>query len=863
MDRKRYNRESNNAQYDVYKLQDLTIDQEYLYGKSRDMWAVISDPPYIKAGGQVQIASNPLRVNIGGTIAFDSEFFEINAPPVSNYALLDYTPNVNNYLTVHYNTLEDVSSTRTTYKNTSLTYYAYRSDSFQYQWKLAAPIEPQITGNIAQNYNITKDLNNIILFATNQSSPEYSITLSTNVASITSDDIGSGSVIVYNGVNDLFNFTVDTFSYSLSLTGIVSGQLFTLSGLATQINTLAFAQNVLLTNPIAFAIDGENKIRITSPRDATPIAQKKVLISAGTANTLLGLSENDISIETPVKSAENIVDEINLATSPEVTATVFGGNRVKIKAGDPAGYITLMPVNHSVYSTLGMTEGTVFGAEQIDFTNDVILATAHINTSGALVLDTNTRTHGIRVVDGNDGWKETFDFSFGSGDIIYTETFTLASHTYVVGSNELEVHTNGKYLHIGKDFDEVGVVGTRSTQFTVYEVRFGDTIEAKIPSSSPSNFPTKIVKSDGNVVVLGFTELNFAPEFTVTLNSFGGADIKASLISGAVMNHAFNHEFGGNDELNVNNLTGLLLQPQKTNFYVEGALLYSRPGINLTGAGYTISDNTSGYVTINIPETKHTNIDGDAIIKLGYTGGSVFDSIVVQATDNSNLWQVTINDFGQLETELLSSGTPSNYIIQSENGSLWLLDIEDVFGSGEIKTSLQVSGFPLNFSIRAPNTKAYGIRVENDGTVYTLDPITEFIIERPDTEPVYRLDSHGIAYFNIFNVDATSGDIAFLPAASDTSGGIALVNTSGVLDMLVSNGTVWRDFFQAARKAVFTQALPLATWTFTHSLNTDDYIVTVKDLLGNVIIPNSISCGFNTITVTFTLPTTGKVVIIG
>lgn len=864
MDRKRYNRESNVASQDVYRLQDLKTDHEYLNGKARDIWTVISDPPYIKDGGTVVIGSNPLRVTVAPVIAFDADFNEINGTALTNYPLLEYTPNVNNYLTIKYNTLEDVSSLRSAYKNNALSYNAYRNDSFRYQWKLAAPIEPQITGTIVETYNITKDVNNKVLFSTNVSNPEYEITLTTSVASITGDNIGSGSVIVYDSVNDALNFTLDTFTYNLDLTGVVSGQLFTLSGLATQINTLAFAQNLLLVDDIAFVVTGENKIRLTSPRDATPIAQKKVLILSGSANTLLGFSENDISVETTPRTAENIVDEINLATFPEVTASVVGGNKVKLQAQDPAGYITLMPINHSVYSTLGMTSGTVYGAEQIDFNKDVILTTAKINTSGALELSTTNRTHSIRVVDGNEGWKETFEFTSGSGDVIYTETFTLTNNSYVVGANELEVHTNGKYLHIGRDFDEVGSIGTRSIQFTVLEVRQNDVIEAKIPSSSPSNFPTKIVKSDGNIVVLGFTELNFAPEFTVTLNGLGGADISAGFISGAVMNHAFNHEYGGSDPINVNNLQGLLLNPQKTNFYVEGALLYSRPAINLTGTGFTIQDNiASGFVTINIPETQHTNIDGNAIIKLGYTGGAVFDSIIVQGTDTLDLWQITINDFGQLETELLSSGTPSNYIIEAENNSLWLLDVENVFGSGAIKTSLQVSGTPLLFAIRAPNTKAYGIRVENDGTLYALDPVTDFEIQRPDAEVVYRLDSNGIAYFNIFDFDAPSGSIASLPPASFASGGIALLNTSGVLDMMTSDGVEWYEFFGAARKFVYTQNLPSATWSFSHNLNTSDYVVTVKDLLGNVVIPNNILCNFNSTVVTFTLPTTGKVVLIG
>ncbi len=863
MDRKRFNRESQNAQYDIYKLQDLTIDQEYLNGKARDIWHIMSDPPYIKDGGEVQIATNPLRVNISPTIAFDSEFNEINGPAVTNYALLEYTPYVNNYLTLNYTTIEDVSSLRTTYKYNTLTYNAYRNDSFTYQWKLAAPIEPQITGTIAGSYNITKDVNNKILFATNVSTPEYAVTLTPNVASITSDDLGSSSVTLYNGTNDALNFIIDTFSYSLSLTGVVSGQVFTLSGLCTQINSLAYAQNLLLTNPIAFVISNENKIRLTSPRDATPIALKQVQILAGSANTTLGFSTNDLSVETPARTAQNIVDEVNLTTFPEVTSSTFSTTKVKLHAQDPAGYITLMPVDHSVYSTLGMSEGTVFGALQIDFTNDIILSTAYIDGSGYLNLSSVNRTHGIKLVDGNDGWRETFNFTAGSGDVIYTETFTLTSHNYVVGANELEIHNNGKYLHIGKDFDEVGLTGNRSTEFIVYQVRYGDTIEAKIPSSSPSNFPTKIVKNDGNVIVLGFTELNFAPEFSVTANSNGGADISAGFISGAVMNHVFNHEFGGQDELNVNNLQGLLVQPQKTNFFVEGALLFSETGINLTGAGYTIADTTSGYVSINIPETKHTNIDGNAIIKLGYTGGAVFESIIVQDTQTSDLWQITINDDGQLITEQIFSGTPSTYIIEAENSTLWMLDVENVFGSGEIKTSLVTSGTPLNFSIVAPNTLAYGIRVENDGTLYALDPITRFEIQRNDATPIYKLDSNGIAYFNIFNINATSGDIAYLPPANVASGGIALLNSSGVLDLVVSDGSSWNDFFQAARKRVFTQALPLATWTFSHTLNTDDYVVTVKDLTGNVIIPNNILCQYNSITVSFTLPATGKVIIIG
>lgn len=406
-DRKRYNRFIPGFPYDStvkYNFQDYVFDNEYLEFKPRDIWVAAGDPPYIVNGLGITVnGGDPLKVDIGTGTAFDKNFVEVNVPTTMAFPLFDITSGVINYLTVRYNRVEDFGSNRPAFRNPSIIYNAATQDSYKIAWKLAAPVNPEQTGTIAGPYNLTPNVNNVILFSTDQSLPEYNITLSTNVASVTGGSLASGSVELQDGINDTFVFTVDTFDYNLDLTALPS-EILTLSGVATRINTQAFLANALLVDPIAFVISGENRLRITSPRDLTPIIDKKVNMGSGNANATLGFVDGDFSLESDQKTAADIVAEINTATFPEVTSSVFGGNRVRLKAFNPDGFLDIQAVAHSAYSTLGLTPLLINGAESIDLNNDIILA-AVTNVGMSASIDYSVRTHNFKLIDSQTGWE--------------------------------------------------------------------------------------------------------------------------------------------------------------------------------------------------------------------------------------------------------------------------------------------------------------------------------------------------------------------------------------------------------------------------------------------------------------------------
>ena len=830
-DRKKFNRSSATAPYDQYTVTDHTYDHTYAEAKARDIWSVLTDPPYIKTGGTVTVATNPQQVNASAVQAFDADFIEVNGPVLSNFPVFDTTQGVANYLTVEYLSIEDVGSNRITYTDATKSYNAYIIDSYKYQWKLETAINPEQTGTITESYDIIKDVNDRILFSTDQSNPEYLIQLTQSVASITSDELSSGSVYIQNGVNDNLIFVVDSITYDLDLTAVT--QEFTLSGMATQINTLAFVANPSLIYDIAFVIEGENKLRITSPRDGQAVVGKNVTINTGTAESTLGFTAGTTSPESAQKTANEIVNEINLVSSPETTAVAIS-SKVRVQAESPTGYINIQSIDHSAYSTLGLTTLTTYGAQQIDFSNDIILTRAMADVSGTVTLNTATRTQTITIVDGHEGWKEQFIYTAGSGDVTANPTFELQDHYYIVGSDELMVYKNGIYQHLDESLIEVGATTSRSVHFQVNNVLDNDHIEAVVPASAPSNFPAKIIKNDGDVILMGFTEIDFGPEFTVSTNSSGGVNIRAGQFSGAVMQHGFNHEYGGADKISVNHLNGTLLEPQKTAVYVGGAHLYTRPAFNFTGQGVTVTENaSSGYVTINVPEAVLTNVDGDAIFRLGYDGGTVYSSMTIQDSYNNDLWEMTIVNDGQLVTQLLTSGSPTVIILESASGALYQMDVERQFGSGEIKTSLVSSGNPLNFSLEAPNGKAWAVNVMDDGTIYTLDPDNIFEVRNGDGDAIFTVREEGESYisgesFTIASTNLNIADNAIVLNYGETQSGVA----SGSGGILIDRGA------QQSASLVFQESIP--GWTMdpgNQQIASQSYVDTVSGVITTAIGP--------------------------
>ncbi|HEX8749240.1 MAG TPA: hypothetical protein VF717_18835, partial [Pyrinomonadaceae bacterium] len=68
--------------------------------------------------------------------------------------------------------------------------------------------------------------------------------------------------------------------------------------------------------------------------------------------------------------------------------------------------------------------------------------------------------------------------------------------------------------------------------------------------------------------------------------------------------HAPTHQAGGSDQLNVNNLPGILLNAQKVEVQDEGTIISTRTKLNFLGAGVTVTDEAAqNRVNINIPQS--------------------------------------------------------------------------------------------------------------------------------------------------------------------------------------------------------------------------------------------------------------------
>lgn len=793
-DRTRYNRfsEPTISKKDKYTFEDYVVDQTYTEQKPRDIFAQISNPPYVVNGLNVtQNASDPLKIDISAGTAFDKNFKEINGGSIVGYPMFDTTSGVINYLTIEFQNLTIPGSDRLTFKDDSISYKTRVIDYHKYQWKLSAPINPEQTGTITGPFNITKDLNDKILFSTDQSNPEYNITLTPNVASISGNDIGSGSVLLEDGINDNFIFTVDLFEYNLDLTNLATESL-TLSGVAARINSRAFVENPLLTQDIAFVISGENRIRITSPRDATAVSSKKVEIGNGNSNVSLGFIENDISNEIVARTAQNIVDEINIFTIPEITASVLS-NRVKLFAQEPDGFIEIQNVTHNAYATLGLNVIRIDGAVEIDFNNDVILAGVQ-NINNAVDIDTTLKPGTIQLFDNHVGWEHIVTLPVLSGEPSDVIIEVPNNDYYVVGKNELEVFVNQGRAYRTKGYDEIGVAGQKSTEIELYNVLSSDEILIRTPTANPAGQTELTVSKDDNIITIGTDTLNFGKEFSLKKFREGKAEINLNIISGDIIgsgvvlaNHGKMHEYGGSMEIDVTNLNGLLLQPQKSFVYVRDNLLYAPTGFNFTGNRFNIFDSGSGYINIDIDEKVFVNDAGDSIVRLGFDGGTVLSNLTLQ--NNSDLYNITVNNEGQLLTELVGAGTPLNIVLESPSGNLYNLSVETVFGSGEIFTELTTSGTPFVFSLEAPNGKGWGVRVEDDGTLYTLDPENKFELQNSDGEEIFRVEENGAVFLHKYKHSAPSGSVHQLPSAEEISGGIALYeDVSGDLFPMFSDG---------------------------------------------------------------------------
>lgn len=141
----------------------------------------------------------------------------------------------------------------------------------------------------------------------------------------------------------------------------------------------------------------------------------------------------------------------------------------------------------------------------------------------------------------------------------------------------------------------------------IFRDKTGSTINLR--SISGTNDISAIVNSDV-IEISGSSLLDLAGSrsMTGTLN-MGNQDISnVNNINGvSITSHVNRHADGGPDELNVNNLSGLLADPQSINLRVNGTLQGTRPEINLIeGANISVSavdDAPNNRINITVTST--------------------------------------------------------------------------------------------------------------------------------------------------------------------------------------------------------------------------------------------------------------------
>ncbi|WP_127569745.1 hypothetical protein [Paenibacillus xylaniclasticus] len=133
--------------------------------------------------------------------------------------------------------------------------------------------------------------------------------------------------------------------------------------------------------------------------------------------------------------------------------------------------------------------------------------------------------------------------------------------------------------------------------------------------------PQKVVVQDEGTALPARSRINFIGPGVTAVDDAAGGRINVT-ISGAAASHAGTHAKGGTDELNVNNLSGTLADPQKVIVQKDGTAFTARTKINFTGSGVSVSDDSSnGRINVNI--TGGSQTAGAQIA----TGSIVFQSM--------------------------------------------------------------------------------------------------------------------------------------------------------------------------------------------------------------------------------------------
>lgn len=112
--------------------------------------------------------------------------------------------------------------------------------------------------------------------------------------------------------------------------------------------------------------------------------------------------------------------------------------------------------------------------------------------------------------------------------------------------------------------------------------------------------PQKVTVQKDGTAYPAYTKINFIGAGVTAAEDSKNGRINVT-ISSAAATHAGTHADGGSDELNVNNLSGKLADPQKVTVQKDGTAYPAYSNINFTGTGVSVTDDASnGRVNVNI-----------------------------------------------------------------------------------------------------------------------------------------------------------------------------------------------------------------------------------------------------------------------
>jgi hypothetical protein len=368
--------------------------------------------------------------------------------------------------------------------------------------------------------------------------------------------------------------------------------------------------------------------------------------------------------------------------------------------------------------------GTLSGLSDDDHTQYVLVDGTRSMT-GTLNMGTNNITN-VGLVDGVDVSTHASRHINGGSDIIdgdrldvdfvpvyYTRTI---NPSYTANYNQLTSHLYGLDLQLHSIIDSItdidGVPASRT-------ITAGNGLTGGGDLSA--NRTIDIVAADSTITVNAdsiqvgvITDINhgnlsggdlhaLATESTSGfLSAIDKTKIDAINLDGyAEITHAINHQNGGSDEINVNNLSGTLADAQLVNIHRNGTLVGTQPTINFIEGAYvslSISDNTgTGAIDVRISSTGGSGGTGAGTLSQTLDIGNTTDGYDIIVNNGSEIsgsgTPISIVDgFNLNNYNIINVGTIDGYNLESQfytiNNNLSTLNSHIVNTSNPHNTSI-------------------------------------------------------------------------------------------------------------------------------------------------------------------------------